>query len=415
MSTPIGQTTALAALIALLGANIGRADSSLSIGERFVRKTAWVLDHGLRPKVYPKYLGKGPGLGWQDLYNQDETGAYYLEREFELRNTRLDLRITQAYIGDESHPTGRLGLRFPKSHRPVTPTQPEWISTWCRYDDSYPGLLDVLIGGKGLEGVPPKFECDSKSANAFVRCEWRHEAGAVTALFLMPPDDDRLFCEVSVTPNDPEARIAVSLCCWPLGKFTARTATATSPALAYKKTYTLPAGDATVLFGDPALDPKGKSKQGACALTYFPEECSSATIERRFPAFVTLNLAPREGAPIAHAHFVLWELLHRRGDEAFRYVAEKEADTLSMFSRMRGVADPRLADLREKRIEEAGNAMARIDADVKHMRSSPQSADVRCAEFYRDEAVYYLASGDWQRASAALAKAGEACRRRVRD
>ena len=388
----------------------------MAAGESPVPKQASVIDHGLRPKAYPVYLGMGAGLGWRDLYNQDEAGAYYLEREFGFRNVKLDLRITQAFIGDAAHPTGRLGLRYPKGGRLVTGTQPEWYSTWCRYDDRFPGMLDVVIGKGGLKDTAPEFECGSLGAIGFVRARWSHKGGTVTATFLMLPDDDRLFCEIGVKPKTRRDRVAVSLCCWPTGKSLARTATGSSPELKYRSPYTLPPDDATVLFADPEFDPVGKTKQGVCAITYFPDECESVTVERTFPVLVTLNLTRSRGNECAYAHFVLYELLHRRGDAAFAYVSEKEAETLAIFESMAGLADPRFVSQREAGIAEVRQKLRVFDEARKAIQmAEPEAAatdglprlsdrvlNLRWADFYRREALRHLASGDWHQALMAV-------------
>ena len=377
---------------------------------------AYVADLGLRPKVYPHYLGKG--RGWQDLYNQDETGAYYLEREFRFCNVRLDLRITQAYIGNESRPVGRLGVRFPASAHLVTGTQPQWVSTWCKYDEKFPGMLDVFVGEKGLRGVPPEFESGSLGPIAFLRARWFHEKAAVAATFLMLPDDDRLFCEVGVRPRTSGLPVRVSLCCWPGGKFEFQTASTKSPALRYDMSYSLPARDHTVVFGDPSFDPAGRLPWGVCALTYSPEECQSAQVKRTFPLFVTLNLRATHQTNAVYTHFVLWELLHRRGALAFSYVTRREADTLVQFDSMKGIDAPRLRARRERGLREARRRLRALDAALRTMpppeQTRPPAAapsplseralNLRWMAFYRSRADAYLASGNWRAALRAIAR-----------
>lgn len=396
-----------------------RAGESLRPNHLQCREPVRVVDHGLRPKVYPTYLG--PELGWQDLYNQDGTGAYYLERELEFHNVRLGLRLTQTYIGGSAHPAGLLGLRYRESNHLVTATQPVWDSTWCRCDDKFPGFLDVALGEKGLEGVPVELECGNEGASGFIRSRWHHEAGAVTATFVMLSDDDRLFCEVGITPSVPNAKVAVTLLCWPFGQFVARTASSVSPVLTYGQPYTLPREDHTVLFTDPRFDPTGTISQGTCALTYFPEECVSVTATRTFPLFVTLNLSSTAEGGSVYAHFVLWELLHRRGDGAFVYVAEREVETLSLFDSLGAMQDAKLAAARDKGIKQVRDTLAAFDRPTKATHSprenvafssgswrlSDQALNWRWARFYRDETVRYLASGNWRQASQCVALASQ--------
>lgn len=374
-----------------------------------------VVDHGLNPKKYPVYLGKE--RGWQDLYNQDDRGAYYLEREFGFRSTRLNLRITQAYIGNEAEPTGRLGLRFPKGSRNVTPTQPLWCSTWCRYAEKFHGMLDVVIGGRGLTGVAPTFDYGTAGAVGFVRARWEHEEGLIGATFLMLPDDDRFFCEVSVE-TAARGPVAISLCCWPFGNFVYWTGAGRSVLLRYGREYALPPDENTVLFTDPQFDTVGKECQGTCALTYLPNECRSVSVKRTFPLFVTLNLPEAGAGQTVYAHFVLWELLHRRGEDAFAYVKRREDDTLALWDCLPLITDPKLADAREAGLREVRERMTGFDGELSAVRSgrgegsavgglSGRVLGLRWGQFYRREAERHVGSCHWRNALECLRLSGE--------
>ena len=380
------------------------------------RPAVTMVDHGLRPAVFPCYLGRGPGLGWQDLYNQDDTGRYWLRREFEFRGTRLGWRIGQTFAGSAARPVGRLGLRFAQSGHRVTRTQPRWLATWGRHDAKFPGLLDVLMDGKSLVGVPVDIAGTHTGPVGHVRFRWDHPSGVVEAVFTMLPDDDRLFVEVRATPRRTPKRMTVSLCCWPFGQFRVRTATGLSPVLTYGKPRDLPKGDRTVLLTDPAFDRGGGLGEGTCGLTYFPSECVSATVTRTFPLFVNLDLPiPRTGSP-AYLHVVLWELLHRRGDEAWRYLTDREPDTLARFDRLAGVAAPRFAERRHRTLDQVRRQLAVLDRQIKRTSPPTQQARLRrgywalsrtalawrWARFYRDEAAYHLAAEDGLAASHAL-------------
>lgn len=378
-----------------------------------------VLDHGMAPAAYPRYLGSGPGLGWQDIYNQDAQGRYWLRREVKFQGVRIPWRIGQTFAGDAARPIGRLGLRFARDSHPVTRTQPRWLATWGRHDEKFPGLLDVQIGEQGLPGAPVEISAGHTGAVGHVRFGWRHDAGEVEATFLMLPDDDRLFVEVTVRPLARVEQITVSLCCWPLSKFCMRTASLTSPALPYGKPLPLPEADATVLFADPEFDPAGKVQEAACGLTYFPDECSSATATRTFPLFVEFRLpAPQAGAP-AHVHFVLWELLHRRGDEAWAYLAGREADTLACFEALPCIQAPQFANPRQLGLQEAEREVVEFDRRAKLIPAADCGSQLRdgywavsasavqwqWAGFYRREAAYHLRAEDWRAASAATRQA----------
>jgi hypothetical protein len=349
-----------------------------------------VVDHGLQALAFPRYMGKN--YGWRDVYNQDAPGRYWLRRELEFHGTRLAWRIGQTFSGDVARSIGRLGLRFAQSGHRVTPTQPRWLATWGRHDEQFPGLLDVTIDGKGLAGQPVALTAGRTGSVGRVHVRWPH----VEALFVMLPDDDRLFVEVAITPAAAAKEIAVSLCCWPTGKFRARTASGLSSKLGYGRAVTLSKGARTVLFTDPAVDPTGRRAQGHCALTYFPERVGPASVKRTFPLFVTIRPPIPTQGKTAYVHVVLWEMLGRRGDQAWRYLAEREANTLRQFESLAGMQAPWLATRRRQGLEQARRRLA-------GMGDAPPKA---WAQFYRDEAAYHLHAHDWRAALEAI-KASE--------
>ena len=382
--------------------------------------TATVVDHGLRAAAYPRYLGRGPGLGWQDLYNQDDRGRYWLLREIEFRGTRIPWRIGQTYAGDTTHPVGRVGLRFAQSGHRVTRTQPRWLATWGRHDEKFPGLLDVRIDGTSLVGAPVEIAPGHTGSAAHVALRWAHAKGAVRTLLVMRPDDDRLFAEVAVRPREQADRVTVSLCCWPLGRQpSVRTASAEPLALPYGKQVDLPPGDATVLFADPAFDPVGKGQDATCGLTYVPEECLSASATRRFPLFVEFELAAPQAGEAVHAHLALWELLHRRGDAAWAYLAAREANTLAQFESLPGMQAPRLAERRRAELAEARRELRQVNQALNaaglvrerpalregYWALSRQAIHALWAAFYRDEAAYCLDAEDWRAGRDAVQRA----------
>ena len=383
------------------------------------RPAVTVVDHGLLPAVYPRYLGRGTGLGWQDRYNQDREGRLWVRREFEFRGVRLPWRVAQTFAGDPTRPVGRLGLRFVQSKQRVTSTQPRWIATWGRHDEEFPGLLDVTVGSKGLAGVPPTMTCGRTGAVGQVRFRWEHDQGLVEATFIMLPDDDRLFAEVAVTPRGPAEKLAVSLCCWPFGDFRVRTNSRNSPPLIYGKPHRLPEGDPTALFTDPAFDPTGKESLGTCGLTYFPGETRSVTAKRTFPLFLTLRLPPPEEGKTAYLHFSLWELLHRRGEDAWKYLAEREGDTLQQFGALPEIQDPRFAEARRRGLGEVRQSCEQVRARLSRVTLSSTRPGTRerddqlresvlhrrWARFFCDEAEHALKSGDWRAAMAAVGRA----------
>ena len=383
------------------------------------RPAVTVIDHGLLPAVYPRYLGRGTGLGWQDRYNQDGEGRLWVRREFEFRGVRLPWRVAQTFAGDPTHPVGRLGLRFAQSRQHVTSTQPRWIATWGRHDEEFPGLLDVTIDSKGLAGVPPTMTCGSAGAVGQVRFRWEHDRGLVEATFIMLPDDDRLFAEVAVTPRGPVEQLAVSLCCWPFGDFRARTNSHNSPPLIYGKPHRLPEADPTVLFTDPAFDPTSKESLGTCGLTYFPSETRSVTAKRTFPLFLTLRLPPPEEGETAFLHFSLWELLRRRGENAWEYLAEREGDTLQQFGSLPEIQDPRFSEARKRGLEEARQFCEQVRARLSRValpstRPGTRKGEGqlreselhwRWARFFCDEAEHALKSDGWRAAMAAVRRA----------
>jgi len=253
-----------------------------------------------------------------------------------------------------------------------------------------------------------------------VRFRWAHPVGPVEATFVMLPDDDRLFVEVVVRARKPIKRWAVSLCCWPAGRFRARTAAGMSPDLTYGKVHRFPDEAPTVLLTDPAADRKGRRAEGTCALTYFPSECASATAKRTLPLYVTLNMRPpRPGTP-ASAHVVLWELLHRRGDDAWRYLARREAETLARFDALPGIQAPRFAERRRQGLLAVRKQLDALDGRkglISPWHPKPTlrkgywsvpgpGLAFRWVQFYRGEAQYQLQSEDWRAASRAIEQAG---------
>ena len=383
------------------------------------RPVVSVTDLGLRPACYPRYFGRGPGLGWQDVYNQDDAGRLWLLREVSFRGARIPWRVGQTFAGDVSRPVGRLGLRFVRSGHRVTATQARWVATWGRHDEKFPGLVGVEVDGEGLAGAAVRITPGTTGAVGRVRFEWDHPAGDVQATFVMLPDDDRLFVEVLVRPRDAAAQVDVTLCCWPLGKFGLRTASSTSPALPYGKAYELPTGDATVLFADPSFDPKGKSPEGVCGLTYFPDECLAASATRTFPLTLKLALKPPRPGEAHSAHVVLWELLRRRGDEAWGYLAGREAETLAQFAALPGMDAARFAEPRQEGLQQAEQELSDLLRDTKQASLPPcepvllparwavpaAGIEWRWVCFHTDEAKYYLRSQDWPAALTALRRA----------
>ena len=74
----------LAAIVAL--ANSAHADSRPTPG-------VTVIDHGLVPAVYPRYLGRDHG--WQDVHNEDAEGRLWMRRELMFSGSRIPWRVFQ--------------------------------------------------------------------------------------------------------------------------------------------------------------------------------------------------------------------------------------------------------------------------------------------------------------------------------
>jgi len=376
-----------------------------------------VIDHGFLPSVFPRYLGREHG--WQDVHNEDAQGRLWMRRELEFQGARIPWRIFQTCADTPANPVGRIGLRFPLSGHRATKTQTRWAGTWGRHDEQFPGLLDVEVDGRNLTNVPCRLTGTDDGDIGRIHASWEHPDAAITATFLMLPDDDRLFAELRVRPEREAESIVVILRCWPRGDFQMRTRSGISPALGYGRAYPFPPDDATVLFTDPEEDRKGKAFEGTCALTYMPQECVSAGATRTFPLFVKLELPPPPAGDPVYCHFVLWELMQRRGDRAWNYLASREEDTLSQFTRIRHFVAPELVDVRKRNTERVKAGLKALDQKLGsvaqstatpecisgYWRTPPHELARRWVTFHRTAALHALQRGDWQAAKEALQQA----------
>ena len=376
-----------------------------------------VTDHGFAPAVFPRYFGREHG--WLDTYNEDPQDGLWMRHELAFDGSRIPWRILQTYAGAKATPVGGLGLRFPLSGHRVTKTQPRWAGTWGRHDETFPGLLDVEVDSCGLADAPCRLTGSDGGDVGSIQAVWEHPDADITAMFLMLPDDDRLFVEIGVRPRRETESIAVVLRCWPRGDFVMRTRSGTSPPLGYGQPYPFPADQATVLFTDPEADPKGKAFEGTCALTYMPQECSAAEATRTFPLFVKLQLPPPPAGGTVYSHIVLWELMQRRGDEAWDYLTSREEDTLSQFTRIHHFRAPALAATRNDNLERARGQLANLDQQLNespqpgtrpeygsgYWRMSEDSLTRHWVRFHCAEAERALSRGDWQEASDSLDQA----------
>lgn len=379
--------------------------------------TVTIVDHGFLPAVFPRYLG--PEHGWQDVHNEDVQGRLWMRRELAFQGARIPWQIFQMCADTESIPVGRIGLRFPLSDQRTTKTQPRWAGTWGRHDEQFPGLLDVEIDSRDLADVPCQLTGTDDCDVGDIHASWEHPSAAVTATFLMLPDDDRLFVELCVRPRQQTESIVVVLRCWPRGDFHARTRSGTSPALGYNQPHSFPPDAATVLFTDPKADPKGNAFEGTCAVTYMPQECVSAGATRTFPLFVRLELQSPPANEAVYCHVVLWELMQRRGDEAWDYLTNREDDTLSQFTRIRHFTAPAVVEIRERGVARVRDGLAELDrrlgyaagpagtpqhtAGYWHM--TPRQLAQRWIEFHRAGVERALSQGDWQAAEISLKQA----------
>ena len=381
------------------------------------RRCVTVTDHGLRPAVFPRYLGKGPGLGWQDLHNQDDSGRYWVRREFEFANARVPWRLFQLFTGSPDHPIGLLGLRFAQSAHRVTATQPRWLGTWGARDEQYPGLLDVRVGDEHLAGVPVDFERGQVGAAGFVVCRWRPPFGSVEATFMMLPDDERLFLQVWLQPRESVDQLSISLYCWPLGDFAAVTEGAEPVPLSYGKAYTLPETRSSLLLADPQFDPAGREDHGVCGLTYIPLQTTSCQLTRTFPLELRFRVAPGTDSEY-RLHFALWELLHRRGDDAWQYLLSRETDTVERLSRL----DACLSAAHTQDLGRAQRRLDRLSARIDGATAPSATPELtggywRChgaarawswAQFFHAEAVYALGMRNWMTSDACVDRAEKA-------
>lgn len=410
-----GWFSRLERLAAFAGAILALADPAHAAPPPASGVTA--IDHGFLPAVFPRFLGREHG--WQDVHNEDVQGRLWMRRELAFQGARIPWRIFQTCAETPENPVGRIGLRFPLSGHRATKTQTRWAGTWGRHDEQFPGLLDVEIDSRDLTGVPCQLVGTDDGDIGRIHASWEHPDAAVTATFLMLPDDDRLFAELCVKPRRQAESIVVTLRCWPRGDFRLRMQSGTSPALRYGQPHAFPPDEATVLFTDPEEDRKGKAFEGTCALTYMPQECVSAGATRTFPLFVRLELQPPPAGEAVYCHFVLWELMQRRGDRAWNYLASREEDTLSQFTRIRHFAAPELVEVREQNAERVEAALKALDQKLGSVAQS--TATPECISgywripshqlarswiaFHRTAAARALQRGDWQAAEAALQQA----------
>jgi len=256
------------------------------------------------------------------------------------------------YAKHERHPIRQWQVRFDnrrckwqfqswvdvhESHAPLTlplegmlgfpaPAAGNWYSN---------GFLDLLLAGERLGTSPPKsvrvLETGERGRAWFV---WQRPEGAWSVVFVLLPDDDKVFCCVRVFPADPNTPLDIRLTCYPAGQFHDGLRAVTTAARTVKQTQELDvdlAAEWWFAVYDELYDAGGRGDGGAAVLLD-PSGLGSLGLNvSGYP--VCLRVAAPQGR--REVRMILWDsFFGKKNAEIIEYMKENAASLLDQLRTM---------------------------------------------------------------------------------